>query len=241
MAAVLEAEPAVEPGEIVAVRLPRVDDDQSTLGEMDSDRLHDGSLSLPAPEGEERIEPDDRQPERARLGQAEADEVGLDEPDAGPCLQPGGGGPPAGPVEHCRIAIDGRYLVTRGGQRHGDPSRAGTHLEDRPAGPRGEGEVEVQVARVVREVEVVQAREGGGLDRGPLAASARAADLSPAGGRAGRPPSSRRVPQSPRGPRGWRPSRLSRRGRTGGSPRPRPCRPARQPRRPVGSRGGPRG
>jgi hypothetical protein len=47
------------------------------------------------------------------------------------------------------------------GQGNREAAAADRELEDRPAGARGQGQVEVQVARVVEEVQVVQPGERG--------------------------------------------------------------------------------
>ena len=49
------------------------------------------------------------------------------------------------------------------GQRDGEAPGPGRELEDRSAGPSGEGQVQVQVARVLGEVEVVEPGERDGL------------------------------------------------------------------------------
>jgi hypothetical protein len=46
-------------------------------------------------------------------------------------------------------------------ERDGKPAAAHGELKDRAAGAVGQGEVQVEIARVVDEVEVVQPREGG--------------------------------------------------------------------------------
>ena len=66
----------------------------------------------------------------------------------------------SGAVEHRRIEVDAGDRVARLGQRDGQPAGADGQLEDRAVGRVGQREVEVEVAGVVGEVEVVQAREG---------------------------------------------------------------------------------
>ena len=59
------------------------------------------------------------------------------------------------------------------GERDRDPPRPGGQLQDRAARPAGQGQIQVEVARILDEVEVVQAGQGpaggGGLgvDRQP--------------------------------------------------------------------------
>ena len=69
--------------------------------------------------------------------------------------------PLARPSEHGRVDVDAGDLVAGLGQRDGQPPAPDCELEDRAVGAVGQREVEVEVARVVDEVEVVQAREGG--------------------------------------------------------------------------------
>src|SRR6266542_6716603 len=84
-------------------------------------------------------------------------------------------------------------------QRHRQATRTGRQLEDRPARPLGEGSVQIEVAWVVGEVEVVEPGEGGGLRR-----RGRGPDAGP--GRASRHGAVRRVvhltgqPDGPRDP-----------------------------------------
>ena len=74
----------------------------------------------------------------------------------GPAGRPASAARRSGTVEHRRIDVDGRHPVAGGRERHGQPAASGGELEDRPVGPVGEGEVQVEVARIVDEVEVVQ-------------------------------------------------------------------------------------
>ncbi len=56
-----------------------------------------------------------------------------------------------------------------GRQGNGEPPGPGRQLEDRPARPLGERQVQVQVARIVDQVEVVEPREDvgrGAIGRG---------------------------------------------------------------------------
>lgn len=64
-------------------------------------------------------------------------------------------------------------------ERDGQPPRAGAELEDRSACPGGQREVEVEVARILDEVEVVQAGQRRGLGRSLLPGSLRAGDGQP--------------------------------------------------------------
>ena len=65
------------------------------------------------------------------------------------------------PIEHRRVEVDAGDRVTRFGQRDRQPTGTDGEFEDRAFGALGEREVEVEVARIVGEVEVVQARQRG--------------------------------------------------------------------------------
>ena len=107
---------------------------------------------------EQRVEGDEREAEATGVGQAQPDDVGLDEgqpvlgrPSRWPVLEPG----PASPGR-------GRRRSPRGRPRPaGPPAGRSRRRSSRigPLGPLGEREIEVEVARVVGQVEVVQARE----------------------------------------------------------------------------------
>ena len=113
---------------------------------------------------EQRVEGDEREPETAGIGQAEPDDVRLDEGQ--PVLAGGSAGPRgARPVEHRRIEVDAGDEVARLGQRDGQPAGPDRQLEDRTVDPVGQREVQVEVARIVGQVEVVQPREGGRRSR----------------------------------------------------------------------------
>ena len=104
-------------------------------------------------------------------GSREPEDVRLDElavASRPPAARPR---PRPGPVEHRRVDVDARDVVAGLGERDRQPSGAGGELEDRPAGPRREGEVEVEVARVVGEVEVVEPRERRGRGLGSAGGS----------------------------------------------------------------------
>ena len=81
-------------------------------------------------------------------------------------------------VQHRRVEVDAGDTVARHGQRDGEPAATDGQLEDRAASSVGERAVQVEVARIVLQVEVVQARErarGGGIGRSdqPAAGSQR--------------------------------------------------------------------
>ena len=78
---VLEDQPAVEAGEVVGVGQPDVDDGEAARCEMAA--IVDERLALGRPrcEQEERVQGDERQPERAGRRQIQAEQVGLDELD----------------------------------------------------------------------------------------------------------------------------------------------------------------
>jgi hypothetical protein len=71
------------------------------------------------------------------------------------------------------------------GQRNGQAARARGKFEDGTAGPVGQGEIEVEIARILVEVEIVESRKrSGGLRIGPAKSgrSGRVDDLSPPSG-----------------------------------------------------------
>ena len=76
----------------------------------------------------------------------------------------GGSGPASAACRRARASMAGSRStpgdpVPGLGERDGQPPGPDGELEDRPAGPGGQREVEIEVARVVDEVEVVQAGE----------------------------------------------------------------------------------
>src|SRR5204863_1413979 len=93
------------------------------------------------------------------------EEVGLDELDVRGDVAPGGGQPPTGAFEHRRVEIDTDDRVAGSGQGLGEAAAADAELEDRAARPAGKGKVEILVAGVVEEVDVVEPGEGAGLSR----------------------------------------------------------------------------
>ena len=97
-------------------------------------------------------------PKRPGVRQPEPDEVGLDERQAILAGRPSRASPRA--VQHRRVEVDAGDPVAGLGQRDRQPTGADGELEDRAVGALGQREVEVEVARVVDEIEVVQAREG---------------------------------------------------------------------------------
>ena len=127
--------------------------------------LERGSLGLAGVEQEDRIESQDDEPELEAAGQLQADQVGFDHMDS--ISNPRFGlrrlfEPALEARQHGRIDVDRRDLVAVLGQRHRHAPRSGGQLEYRPAGPRRQGEVEVDVAGVVKQVHVVQPGQCGG-------------------------------------------------------------------------------
>ena len=99
-------------------------------------------------------------------GEPEVEQVGLDELEL-PAGSPRPGAL-AGPGEHRGSTSTAVTAWPASGERDGDPAAARGQLEDRPVGAVGEREVQVEVARVVLEVEVVEPGEragGGGIGR----------------------------------------------------------------------------
>ena len=115
------------------------------------------ALGGPGRQDEQRVERDEREAEATGIGEAQPDDVRLDEGQ--PILGGGPAGPFSSPVQHRRIEIDAGHRVARLGQRDRQPAGPDAQLEDRALGPIGEREIEVEVAGVVGQVEVVQARE----------------------------------------------------------------------------------
>ena len=153
-----EHDPAVETGQVVRVGQPDVDDGETARREVVGERLECGALGGPGRQHEQRVEGDERQAETAGVGQAQADDVRLDEGQA--ILAGVAAGPPARPVEHGRVEVDAGDQVAGLGQRDGQPAGPDRELEDRTLGAIGQREIQVEVARVVDEVEVVQAGQG---------------------------------------------------------------------------------
>ncbi len=79
----------------------------------------------------------------------------------GPASPRPGGPCHARPVEHGGIVVHSGHGVPRTCQGHGQTTAAGGQLEDRPTRSLGHREVQVQVARIVGQVEVVVAGETG--------------------------------------------------------------------------------
>ena len=199
----LEDDPAVEPGEVLGVGQPDVDHGDAARREVVGERLERRPLRAARLEHQERVEGDEREAVSARVGQPQTDEVGLDERRGVPSTSPPGGRrAAAGAVEHRRVEVDAGDPVAGRGERDGQPAGPDRELEDRAAGPLGEREVQVEVARVVDEVEVVQPREGGG---GPGSRASSIGSVVSPGARAartGRRESAGGQPGLPSGPAG---------------------------------------
>ena len=69
--------------------------------------------------------------------------------------------PLARPGEHRRIDVDAGDEMAGLGQRDGQPPGTDREFEDRPVDAVRQRQIQVEVARIVGEIEVVQAREGG--------------------------------------------------------------------------------
>ena len=104
----LEDDPAVEPGEVLGVGQPDVDDGQAARREVVGERPR-APPRWAARVGRTRSELSAMKasPNRAGIGQAEPDEVGLDERQA-VARRPCRAAAPPGPVEHRRIEVDAR-------------------------------------------------------------------------------------------------------------------------------------
>jgi hypothetical protein len=64
------------------------------------------------------------------------------------------------PLEHGRVSIDAGDVVPGQGERHGDAARAHGQLHDRPAGTGRQREIQIEVARILRESEVIEPSQG---------------------------------------------------------------------------------
>ena len=126
---------------------------------MGGERRHRLRLLAARPHQEHRVERDRGQAVRARLGEADRPRVALDEVEAAGDRRAGGRGCGAGPREHRRIEVHAGDVVPRRRERDGEAPAADGELQDRAAGPRGEREEQVEVARVLGQVEVVEAGE----------------------------------------------------------------------------------
>ena len=105
----LEHDPAVEPGQVLRVRQPDVDDRETARREVVGERPEGGLLGGPGRQHEQRVERDEREAEPAGVGQPQADEVGLDERQ--PVRAGGAGARVAGPGR--ASPGRGRHPVTR--------------------------------------------------------------------------------------------------------------------------------
>jgi len=121
------------------------------------DRPEGTPLGVPRRHQEERVEGDEREPVCAGAGQVELEQVRLDELQSAAGAPAGRCGPGPGPLEHRRIEVHRRDVEPGRGERDGDPAAACRELEDRAAGAGREGPVEVDISRIVDEIEVVQA------------------------------------------------------------------------------------
>ena len=131
---VLEDHPPVEADEVVDLGEPDVDDGEAVRREMVGEDADRRALPLPRGEQEQRVEGDERERVRARIGQAQIEQVALDQVD------------PAGsvrhlrdatrrPLEHRRVEVDDGDVVTVLRERDREPAGPAPELEDRAAGP----------------------------------------------------------------------------------------------------------
>ena len=96
-----EHDPAVEAGEVLGIGQPDVDDGEPARSEVIGQRPNGGALGGPGRQDEQRVERDERQAEATGIGQAQPDDVGLDEGQ--PVLARG----PAWPACRARSSIAG--------------------------------------------------------------------------------------------------------------------------------------
>ncbi len=97
---------------------------------------------------------------RPASGRLQIEQVRLDEGQA-VRQHPGRLGTGPATVDHGRVDVDGRDLVTGARQRHGETTGPGRELEHGTVRPVGEREIQVEVARIVLEIEIVETGEGG--------------------------------------------------------------------------------
>ena len=167
---VLEDEPAVEPGEVVGVRQPDVDDGEAarTRGARRGPGARRagvrGSTSrnseFRAMNASAKVPPPSRRTSRRSASTS----------SSRPAPRPAAADP-SRPVQHRRIEVDAGHVEARLGQRHGETPGAARELQDRATGARRERQVEVQVAGILDQVDVVQPGEGASL--GPTTSSPR--------------------------------------------------------------------
>ena len=131
---VLEDQPAVEAGEVVGVGQPDVDDGEAARREMAGHRRERLALGVARREEEQRVEGDERQPERAggRAGRARACRPRRARSAARRPRRPRRAAP--GPLQHRGIDVDRRDLVAGLRERHGDA--AGARRRARGSGRR---------------------------------------------------------------------------------------------------------
>ncbi len=158
-AGVLQDDPAVVASQVVGVRQPHVDGGDAAGGEMGGERGDGRRLSVAVTEQEQRVQGDERQPVVAGLPEPDVERIADLEAEAGRGPRSGARSTTPRPLEHRRIAVDAGDRVAGAGERHGQATGADRQLEDRAAGPIGEGGVQVEIARVVGEVQVVEAGE----------------------------------------------------------------------------------
>ena len=152
----LEDDPPVEPGEVLGVGQPHVDDGEPARTRGGRPACWKAARwAARVARTSSELSAMNARPNVSGLGQAQVDEVGLDERQ--PVDDARGGRAAAGALEHRRVEIDAGDLVAGLGQRDGQPPAADRQLEDRPTGAVGQGQVQVEVARVVGQVQVVEA------------------------------------------------------------------------------------
>ncbi len=100
-----------------------------------------------------------RERERTRVRQADRPGIALQQAHAAGHLPACGVRSIPGTGEHCRVRVDAGDVVPCLRERDGEPSGTGGKLQDRAVGTRCERQQQVEIARIVLEVEVVQAGE----------------------------------------------------------------------------------
>ena len=96
--------------------------------------------------------------ESSRVGQPEVNKVRLDESEAVRRRRSGDLG--SRTIEHRGIQIHTRHPIPGLGERDGQAAAPDSEFQDRTIRPTGQGQIQVQVARVIGQVKVVQTSQG---------------------------------------------------------------------------------
>ncbi|MEJ7697622.1 MAG: hypothetical protein WKF78_13640 [Candidatus Limnocylindrales bacterium] len=135
-----EDHPTVEPGEVVGVREPHVDDGQTARGEVPGQGDQRLALGGPAAQQQDRIERDERQRIAAGIRQRQAEKIGFDERQA---ARRDGRGPGSlsGPIQHRAVDVDRSDRMPGGGEGNREAAAAGREFQDSTVRARRHGEI----------------------------------------------------------------------------------------------------